>query len=496
MIRFARVFAAAFLAARAALADDGADSAIEGAPVEASASVAETRALYILEGVDVRGNERTLSRVIYGLLPWAPGDAIDPEDRRLLRARYRLIATGYFRDVELSLRRGSKRGRVVLVCEVRERNTLLVESLVGGVGARAASDGSTSPIGPFGGVELVESNLGGTGILFGAAGALAHDQHAVRLRFGERGLLATGLDLEASFLTAAHQEAFGYRDVLVSTPDGTATTTHAVYTYGRIGGSLGASLRLDADWTLHGTYRIERVDALNGPSFASEIVDGERVPIATHLLTRKSTLGVLGASGIYDSRDNPAVPSRGILAQLGMDIAAAPTGSDFAYGKVEGRLTRWFSLPWRGDTLRLHAYGGVVSGSAPLFERFNVGDLSDLLPDRVLGLTVDQRPSPNLLGTRIGSTRWGTVAAKLDVDYAFRLYRGGTSIESVDLYLGAGAYFLDDPAQVLASARPAPDRSLPIDLTFDAGVRMVTNVGVFGFGVSNWLGLFPTELRP
>ena len=69
MIRFARVFAAAFLAARAALADDGADSAIEGAPVEASASVAETRALYILEGVDVRGNERTLSRVIYGLLP-------------------------------------------------------------------------------------------------------------------------------------------------------------------------------------------------------------------------------------------------------------------------------------------------------------------------------------------------------------------------------------------------------------------------------------------
>jgi hypothetical protein len=66
----------------------------------------------------------------------------------------------------------------------------------------------------------------------------------------------------------------------------------------------------------------------------------------------------------------------------------------------------------------------------------------------------------------------------------------------VDLYLGAGAYFLDDPAQVLASARPSPDRSVPIDLTFDAGVRMVTNVGVFGFGVSNWLGLFPTELRP
>ncbi len=498
-----KAFAFTLAVAHVALADDVADdeSRIEApspAPTEgdAAAIASESHTLYTLEGVDVRGNERTLSRVIYALIPWAPGDRIDPEDRRLLRARYRLLATGYFRDVELSLRRGSKRGRVVLVCEVRERNTLIVESLVAGVGARASSDGAASPIGPFGGVEIVESNLAGTGVLFGAAAALANHQHALRLRVGERGLLAPGVDFEASFLTATHEESFGAREVLVSSPDGTASTSHAVYTYGRIGGSLGASMRMDADWTLHGTYRAELLDAPEGPSFASELLNGERTPIATRLLPRASTLGVVGVSAIYDSRDNPAVPSRGILARIGTDVAATPTGSDYPYAKVEARLTRWFALPWRGDTLRLNAFGGVVSGSAPLFERFNVGDLSDLLPDRVLGLTVDQRPAPNLLGTRIGGNRWGTVAAKLDVDYAFRLYRGGSAIESVDLYVGAGAYWLDDPAQLLASAQPPVDRSWPIDLTFDAGIRMVSNVGVFGFGVSNWLGLFPTELRP
>lgn len=469
------------------------------APSEEVASTADTtpeKTVYTLEGIEIRGNERTLSRVISALLPWSPGDRLDPEDRRLLRARYRLLATGYFRDVELSLRRGSRRGRVVLVVAVRERNTLVIESLVAGVGAREGSDGRASPIGPFAGLELVESNLGGTGILFGAAGAVAHEQHALRLRFGERGLLATGLDLEASFVTAKHQEAFGREGVLVSSPTGTLAVPRALYDYGRVGGSLAAAARLDADWTVQGTYRIERLDAPQGPSFASELLDGERTPIDIHLLPRASTLGLLGASAVYDSRDTPFAPARGILARVGADVAATATGSDYPYAKVEGRVARWFPMPWRGDTLRIDAQGGVLTGSAPLLERFYVSDLSDLLPDRILGLTVDQRSSPNLLGTRIVDRRWGTLAAKLGADYTFRVYRGGSSVETVDLYLGAGLYYLDDPSQLLARAAPRRDRSLPLDLTFDAGVRVVTNVGVFGFGLSNWLGLFPTELRP
>ncbi len=500
------LFAARALAraGEGAVSDDDAGS--REAEVEATTAVTreapETsegpaeKTVYTLEGVEIRGNERTLSRVISALLPWAPGDRLDPEDRRLLRARYRLLATGYFRDVELSLRRGSRRGRVVLVVVVRERNTLVIESLVAGVGAREGANGRVSPLGPFAGLELVESNLGGTGVLFGAAAAVAHDQHALRLRFGERGLLATGLDLEASFVTAKHQEAFGREGVQISSPTGTLAVERAVYDYGRIGGSLAAASRLDADWTVHASYRIERLDAPKGPTFASEVLEGERTPIDLHLLRRASTLGVLGASAVYDSRDMPVAPSRGILARVGADVAATATGSDYPYAKVEGRVSRWFSMPWRGDALRLDVQGGVLTGSAPLLERFYVSDLSDLLPDRILGLTVDQRSSPNLLGTRIVDRRWGTVAAKVGADYTFRVYRGGSSVETVDLYLGAGVYYLDDPSQLLARSAPRRDRTLPIDLTFDAGVRVVTNVGVFGFGLSNWLGLFPTELRP
>ena len=161
MIARASFVAAALLFAPLAGArEEDADARNEetSAPSEEGASTADTtpeKTVYTLEGIEIRGNERTLSRVISALLPWSPGDRLDPEDRRLLRARYRLLATGYFRDVELSLRRGSRRGRVVLVVAVRERNTLVIESLVAGVGAREGSDGRASPIGPFAGLELV-----------------------------------------------------------------------------------------------------------------------------------------------------------------------------------------------------------------------------------------------------------------------------------------------------------------------------------------------------
>ncbi len=474
---------------------DADDQAVEPSASPTSDDV-DAKALYTLEEVEIRGNDRTLSRIIAALLPCAPGDRLDPTDHRLLRARYRLLATGYFRDVELSLRRGSRRGRVVLVVDVRERNTLVIESLVAGVGARDRAGGRATPIGPFGSVELLESNLGGTGLSFGAAAAGAYEQHAVRLRVGERGLLATGLDLGATFLTARHREAFGTHGVLVADGAAPLEAERAIYSYDRIGGSLTASHRLDADWTVHGSYRVERIDAPSGPRFASELVEGIRTPLALHLFDRPSSLGVVGAAAQYDSRDESAFPTRGILARFAADVAAAATGSDYPYAKLETQLTRWFPMPWRHDTVRFHAQASVVTGAAPLFERFYVGDLSDLLPDRVVGLTVDERAAPNLLGTRVRENRWGTVAAKLGGEYAFRVYRGGARVESVDIYLGAGAYYLDDPSQLLASARPRTDRSLPVDLTVDAGIRLVTTVGVFGFGLSNWLGLFPAEVRP
>ena len=76
------------------------------------------------------------------------------------------------------------------------------------------------------------------------------------------------------------------------------------------------------------------------------------------------------------------------------------------------RASRWWSLPG-GTCSRLELFGGAITGNAPFFEKFYVGDFTDLLPDRVLDLNFDRRPPPNFSGTDIVEVRYGDYAAKI-----------------------------------------------------------------------------------
>src|SRR5690606_6240097 len=76
---------------------------------------------YTLERIQVRGNAKTQSRVVLRYLPFSPCDLIDVDDAEIRLARYRLLGTGFFRDVQFSLEKGSRRGLVVLMVDVVER---------------------------------------------------------------------------------------------------------------------------------------------------------------------------------------------------------------------------------------------------------------------------------------------------------------------------------------------------------------------------------------
>jgi len=93
---------------------------------------------FLLESVAVEGNDRTRASVIRSYVPLQHGDLVDPEDEDIEAIRWRLLGTGWFRRVTLSLRRGEHRGWVVLVVHVRERNTVVIEQL-----ALGASEGIT-----------------------------------------------------------------------------------------------------------------------------------------------------------------------------------------------------------------------------------------------------------------------------------------------------------------------------------------------------------------
>ena len=101
-----------------------------GSTSAGTASEAPAEAVrYLLEGIDIVGNTKTRRQVVEHYVPFRRGDVLDVDDPKLELTRYRLLGTGFFRDVQLSLRKGSARGRVILVVEVTERNTLVVTDL-------------------------------------------------------------------------------------------------------------------------------------------------------------------------------------------------------------------------------------------------------------------------------------------------------------------------------------------------------------------------------
>jgi outer membrane protein insertion porin family len=68
------------------------------------------------------------------------------------------------------------------------------------------------------------------------------------------------------------------------------------------------------------------------------------------------------------------------------------------------------------------------------------------------------------------------------------VYRGQRSIYGVDVFGSLGVYGLANPEDLLS---PAPGYSgfaaVPIDLTFNLGVRIETSAGGIIFGLSNFL---------
>ena len=110
----------------------------------------------------VRGNHKTDKSIIVAevaALGLVQGAAVDASDPRVEAVRYRLLALGYFLDVRLSVTRGATRGGVVLVVEVEERGTIVINELFPSTSAATAF---------WGGADVSETNFLGRGINLGA----------------------------------------------------------------------------------------------------------------------------------------------------------------------------------------------------------------------------------------------------------------------------------------------------------------------------------------
>jgi outer membrane protein assembly factor BamA len=452
----------------------------------------KARIRYTLEGIELRGNARTAPRAVLRYVRFRAGDVLDVDDPEIELTRYRLLGTGFFASVQLSLRKGTRRGSAVLVIEVVERNTLIVRNLWLGVAADEDTSGDAKPISPFVGLDVAERNLVGAGITLGAGLGLAADQLALRLGFADPAFAGSSYSVSAGLLYSDARDFFGSRAVSFESPllDQREVVDYAVVAYKRFGGSIGAGLDLSTATRLSLDYGLERIDA-TVPTVASHLRGDTREPIRFDLFGGKSVLSALRATLVYDTRDSPSLPARGTLASASLSGGLPPLGSDYGYQKLELSAQRWWRLPWK-HVVRLDAYAGAITGDAPFFQKFYVGDFTDLLPDRLLELAPDRRKPPNLLRTDIVEVRYGDYAARLGGEYRVPLYVGRESIYGVDLFASAGVYGVATRRELTEPPRSYTGFArVPVDLTYNLGLRVDTSVGVATIAFSNLLGLLP-----
>lgn len=460
-------------------------------PERAGAAALTVR--YTLEGVEVHGNTRTRSQVVLRYVPFKQGNVFDVDDPEVELSRYRLLGTGFFRDVQFSLRKGSTRGLVVLVIDVIERNTIVLNDVRMGISADADTMGNGRPLTAYGGIDLAETNLLGTGITLGSAMAVAQDQLALRVRFLDPAFLGSSWMTSGTLLYNDARDFFGNAVVFKDDLNDTSSSQSAVVSYKRFGGSLGVGRDLSIATQFWLNYRLESIDA-SYPSEASHMRGFRTEPIDFDIVRGRSVLSTLGATLDYDTRDHPFLPTRGWRASITAEVGLLPAESDYEYQRAEVQASHWWHLPWHDHVLRLELFAGAISGNAPFFEQYYVGDFSDFLPSRVLGVNFDRRPPPNFLGTDIVEVRYGKYAFKLAGEYRIPLFRGHRSIYGIDFYASAGIYGVAGDRDIKSPPEGYSGLArLPVDLTGNLGFRMDTSAGGFVFAFSNVLGFVPVR---
>ncbi len=263
--------------------------------------ISEGPKVYV-ERIDIKGNVRTLDKVIRREFRLAEGDAFNTA--KLRRTRVRLNNLGFFSSVDMKNLPGSAPDKTVIEVNVEEQST----------GSLSLGVGYSTSDGPLGLAGIRERNLLGKGQDLSLNGTLSGVQSQVILSF-----------TEPYFMD--HPLAAGF-DIFDTRTDQTNTQ----YTENDIGGTIRAGY--DITEFLHHTvrYTLSLQDITDVASTAS---------LAAQQQAGSNLNSLLGNEFLYDRRDNRFDPTQGYYIRLRSDLSTFP--GDFSY--LGTRLGAGYYMP-------------------------------------------------------------------------------------------------------------------------------------------------------
>ncbi len=438
---------------------------------------------YVLEMVVIKGNTKTVASTILYFIPLKKGQSFSPDDKKLEKSRARLLATGWFSDVVFTLKKGSKKGHVILEVKVQERSTLLIKNLVLGI----------SGITTYGGLELAEHNFLGRGLFLSGGFVLGSPHRGYRAEFYDPSIFNSAFSAGVALYHSSGVDYLGY-DNVVAIYDDSEEAVHrpARIDYKRWGGSILGAATIFKTLMLTLKYRLEYLDTIL-PIAATHTRRGITTPIDFGLLHGESYISTISASLTYDTRNDPFLPTSGLYLNITVELSNTLIGSSYNYSKYT-LVADWYkTLPW-SHIVKISFLAGLITGNPPLFEKFFIGDLSDFIPARVQGMSFDKRRSFNLLKTAINAMRYENIAAKLAGEYIVPLYRKKKGIYGIDFFFSIGLFLLASSEDLMLPPEGYEDVSpAPIDITANLGFRADTSAGYFEISVGTLLGLIPIE---
>lgn len=465
---------------------DGNDEAGLGGPLPEETESAQPTPFgprYVIEDVVVRGNRKTETWLVLRELGLRAGDVITGAGPWRDAARLRLLSLGYFLDVSFSLGKGARHGQVVLVVDVEERGTIVINALHLGTSEATAF---------WGGVDVAETNFLGRGIAL-AAGFVqstrprvpgAEPGFALSLRAAGPPPRPLGLGLSGSLLYSDGSELFR----ATGADDDPRPSQFVAVQTRRAGGGLAVGTELSRATRVFVEGRYESIDT-RLPDVRTRTDGAASQPISFGIHEGASRLGSVAVTLDVDTRSDPVLPTRGGRAAVTLQAALPVVGSSYAFAKGVAQASRYWPAFAR-HVLGFHALAGAVFGDAPYFERFFVGDLNLLLPPRALGLNFSTLPSRDFLGTSIAAHRYESFAARALVEYAVPLWRRRGFAYRADAFVALGAFALAS-GEDLRVRDTGIGRAIPVDLTADLGLRLDTQIGIFTLSIANALGRIP-----
>ena len=431
-----------------------------------------------IEAIHIVGNRSTDQRLIHRVLPVRPGDIVRAGDARLVSARFKVLALGFFRDVVLHLRKGTTRGAVILIVEVIERGTVTLDRLY---------FGSSTSTPWWAGAEVTDQNFVGTGLIVGGGFVVADsgditgskDQWAVTAHVGDRSILGSML---GAHLRVIHAEgSYPYR-ISGADDDGSLSNFDAFH-YSRTGAVGGVGIAITPLSQLSVSGRVERIRARLPEMPQRETINGLVEPVDLGFGRGVSYVSSLSLGFDRDTRPDPILPYSGYRFSVATEFAAKFLGGDYNYASALMRYEHWWPIRTLHHVVSLRLWGGLIVGDAPSTDRLHAADLNRLLTPRALGLVMATSPSPTILNGDSDQHVVGELGGSAMVEYSYRLFRNRRHIYGGDLFLGVGVWGLTTRDQV--------SEVVPIDLVIDAGMRLDTEIGIFELTFANALGRLP-----